>query len=119
MMREQSSGPPRTSKQCCERYVDHVMEGLQNNGVCAVNRMMFFRMMWEQSIGKDATRSDELALTSDPVTDPGPQHSPATAIHPASAASGQEQDHDREDGVLDRNLQHPFPHLSVCVFVCA
>ena len=95
------------------------MEGLQNNGVCAVNRMMFFRMMWEQSIGKDATRSDELALTSDPVTDPGPQHSPATAIHPASAASVQEQDHSREDGVPDRNLQHPFPHLSVCVFVCA
>ena len=48
-----------------------------------------------------------------------PQHSPATAIHPASAASVQEQDHSREDGVLDRNLQHPFPHLSVCVFVCA
>ena len=48
-----------------------------------------------------------------------PQHSPATAIHPASAASVQEQDHSREDGVLDRNLQHLFPHLSVCVFVCA
>ena len=48
-----------------------------------------------------------------------PQHSPATAIHPASAASVQEQNHDREDGVLDRNLQPPFPHLSVCVFVCA
>ena len=47
------------------------------------------------------------------------QHSPATAIHPASAASVQEQDHSREDGVPDRNLQHPFPHLSVCVFVCA
>ena len=48
-----------------------------------------------------------------------PQHSPATAIHPASAASVQEQDHSREDGVLDINLQHLFPHLSVCVFVCA
>ena len=63
------------------------MEGLQNNGVCAVNRMLIYRMMCEQSMGKDATRSEELALTSDPVTDPGPEHSPATAIHPASAAS--------------------------------
>ena len=32
-----------------------------------------------------------------------PKHSPATAIHPASAASIQKQDHDHEDGVLDRN----------------
>ena len=48
---------------------------------------------------------DSRSSVQDAVGRVRPEHSPATAIHPAPTASIQEQDHDHEDGMLvDHNM---------------
>ena len=57
MMREQSSGPPRTSKQCRERYFNYLVDGLKKNGIPSSERLRScVRVgLWFPLGGKDLT----------------------------------------------------------------
>ena len=57
MMREQSSGPPRTSKQCRERYLNNFVDGLKKNGIPSSERLRScVRVgLWFPLGGKDLT----------------------------------------------------------------
>jgi hypothetical protein len=57
MMREQSSGPPRTSKQCRERYLNNFVDGLKKNGIPSSERLRIcVRVgLWFPLGGKDLT----------------------------------------------------------------
>ena len=66
MMREQSSGPPRTSKQCRERYVNNFVDGRKKNGIyllsaSAVVRAWAYGADW---VGKDLTDVTGVLLCS-------------------------------------------------------
>ena len=66
MMREQSSGPPRTSKQCRERYVNNFVDGLKKNGIPSSERLRIcVRVgLWFPLGGKDLTDVTGVLLCS-------------------------------------------------------
>ena len=57
MMREQSSGPPRTSKHCRERYKHNFVDGRKKSGIPSSGRIRIcVRVgLWSDWVGKDLT----------------------------------------------------------------